>query len=139
MPLLAEDSEFAQKWQKVYSSQLREGIREPVTVYEYINRYYVLEGNKRVSILKYLGAASIYGNVIRLIPERDESNTEISIYYEFLDFDKRLFFDTELAQRQVYRAGQSDAAISENHPEIKEDITSVINSVHRRFRRHIRQ
>ena len=52
MPLLADDTEFAVKWQKVYASQLVEGIREPISVYEYINRYYVLEGNKRVSILK---------------------------------------------------------------------------------------
>ena len=136
MPLLAEDSEFAQKWQKVYSSQLREGIREPVTVYEYINRYYVLEGNKRVSILKYLGAASIYGNVIRLIPERDESNTEISIYYEFLDFDKRLFFDNLWfsTKGRFTRLVNQTQQYLKNHPEIKEDITSVINSVHRRFR-----
>jgi hypothetical protein len=51
MPLLAEDTEFAVKWQKVYASQLVEGIREPIKVYEYLNSYYVQEGNKRVSIL----------------------------------------------------------------------------------------
>jgi uncharacterized membrane protein YfbV (UPF0208 family) len=93
MPLLAEDTEFAIKWQKVYASQLVEGIREPVKVYEYINKYYVLEGNKRVSILKFVGAASIFGDVIRLLPERDEKNDEISIYYEFLDYAKKLFFE----------------------------------------------
>lgn len=136
MPLLSEDSEFAQKWQAVYSSQLSEGIREPITVYEYINRYYVLEGNKRVSILKYVGAASVYGNIIRLIPERDESNTEISIYYEFLDFDKRLFFDNLWFSRK----GRFTSLVEQtrqylkNHPEIKEDTSAVINSVHRRFR-----
>ena len=39
MPLLADDTEFALKWQAVYSSQMKEGIREPIKVYEYINRY----------------------------------------------------------------------------------------------------
>ena len=82
MPLLADDTEFAIKWKKVYESQLVEGIREPIKVYEYLGRYYALEGNKRISILKYVGAASIYGNVIRLLPERNEDNDEISIYYE---------------------------------------------------------
>lgn len=136
MPLLSEDTEFAQKWKTVYSSQLSEGIREPITVYEYINRYYVLEGNKRVSILKYLGAASIYGKIIRLIPERDESKTEISIYYEFLDFDKRLFFDNLWFSRK----GRFTSLVEHtqkylrNHPEIKEDTSTVINNVHRRFR-----
>lgn len=136
MPLLSEDSEFAQKWKAVYSSQLREGIREPITVYEYINRYYVLEGNKRVSILKYVGAASIFGSIIRLIPERDESNTEISIYYELLDFDKRLFFDNLWFSRKgrFTKLVQQTKNYLKNHPEIEEDCSSVINSVHRRFR-----
>jgi len=51
MPLLGDDTEFALKWQAVYSSQLREGIREHIKVFEYLNRYYVQEANKRVSIL----------------------------------------------------------------------------------------
>lgn len=136
MPLLTDDTEFAIKWKKVYSSQLKEGIREPITVYEYINRYYVLEGNKRVSILKYVEAASVYGNIIRLIPERDESNTEISIYYEFLDFDKRLYFDNLWFSRKgrFTRLVRQTQNFLNHHPEIKDDISTIINSTHRRFR-----
>ena len=51
MPLLPEHSEFAVKWQALCSSHLSEGIRDPIKVYEYMNRYYVEEGNKRVSVL----------------------------------------------------------------------------------------
>lgn len=136
MPILAEDTEFALKWQAVYQSQLSEGIREPITVYEYINRYYVLEGNKRVSILKYVGAASIFGNIIRLLPERDESNTEISIYYEFLDFDKRLFFDNLWFSRKgsFTRLVRQTRHFLKSHPDIKEDIGDLINHAHRSFR-----
>jgi len=136
MPLLAEDTEFAAKWRNVYASQLQEGIRESIKVYEYINRYYVLEGNKRVSILNYVGAASINADVIRLIPERDESNTEISIYYEFLDYDKRLFFDNlwfSKKGRFKYLVKKSQNFLSE-HPEIGLDIESFINQIHRTFR-----
>ena len=50
MPLLPENTEFGAKWMKLYNSHISEGIREPIKVYEYINRYFVQEGNK--SILK---------------------------------------------------------------------------------------
>ncbi len=93
MPLLAENTEFGAKWCKLYESHIREGIREPIKVYEYLNRYFVQEGNKRVSVLKYLGAVAIEARVTRLIPKRDETNKQISIYYEFLDFDRRATFD----------------------------------------------
>ncbi len=50
-----------------------------------MNRFYVAEGNKRVSVLKYLKAATIQANVIRIIPPRTEEK-ENKIYYEFMDF-----------------------------------------------------
>ena len=59
MPLLEEDSEFATKWQALCQAHVEEGIRDPIKVYEYMNRYYVQEGNKRVSVLKYFQADSI--------------------------------------------------------------------------------
>lgn len=85
MPLLSEHSEFGMKWKNLYISHLEEGIREPIKAYEYMNKFYVLEGNKRVSVLKYCGAVSVPGTVTRLIPRRT-SKPENRIYYEFLDF-----------------------------------------------------
>ncbi|MBQ8278346.1 MAG: BMP family ABC transporter substrate-binding protein [Roseburia sp.] len=85
MPLLDEKSEFCIKWCKVYEYQIEEGISDPIIVYEYMNRFYVLEGNKRVSVLKFLGAYSISASVIRLIPRRSDK-PEVRLYYEFLDF-----------------------------------------------------
>lgn len=136
MPLFADDTEFAIKWQKLYMSQLKDGIREPILVYEYLNRYYVQEGNKRVSTMNYVGAASIYGNIIRLIPQRDESSRDISIYYEFLDFDKRQFFDNLwFSYKGMFT---KLVELTENylaaHPEIKDSVGEVINHVHRSFR-----
>jgi basic membrane lipoprotein Med (substrate-binding protein (PBP1-ABC) superfamily) len=84
-PLLKENSEFAHKWISLYNAHLEEGIREPIKAYEYMNRFYVEEGNKRVSVLKYCGAVSIPGNVIRMIPRRTRDRDNI-IYYEFMDF-----------------------------------------------------
>ncbi len=85
MPILRESTEFASKWAELSTSHVEEGIREPVKAYEYMNRFYVEEGNKRASVMKYFGAVSIPGEVIRIIPKRTEEK-ENKIYYEFLDF-----------------------------------------------------
>lgn len=85
MPILREDTEFASKWISLSESQKDEGIRDPIKVYEYMNKFYVEEGNKRVSVMKYFGAVSIPGNVIRIVPKRTEEK-ENKIYYEFMEF-----------------------------------------------------
>lgn len=85
MPLLASNTEFATKWIQLYSCLEEEGLRDPVKVYEFMNRYYVQEGNKRISILKFLNAYSVPCSVIRIVPKRTDTK-ENEIYYEFLDF-----------------------------------------------------
>lgn len=89
MPLMSENTEFASKWKALASAHINEGIREPVKAYEYLNWFYVVEGNKRVSVLKYFDAFSFRANVTRLIPKRDENDLSSRIYYEFLDFYKK--------------------------------------------------
>jgi len=89
MPIMGSRTEFAQKWANLCAAHIDEGIRDPVKVYEFLNRFYVIEGNKRVSVLKYFNAYSISAHVIRLIPRKDENSLTISIYYEFLDFYKK--------------------------------------------------
>lgn len=68
MPLLDEDTEFASKWSHLCDAHLEEGIHTPIIAFEYLNRFYVQEGNKRVSVLKYYGAVKIPGTVTRLVP-----------------------------------------------------------------------
>ena len=87
MPLLEPDTEFAVKWSNLCDAHLEEGIQTPIIAFEYMNRFYVQEGNKRVSVLKYYGAVKIPGTVTRLIPARTD-DLENKIYYEFLDFYK---------------------------------------------------
>ena len=87
MPLLEPDTEFAGKWSNLCDAHLEEGIHTPIIAYEFLNKFYVLEGNKRVSVLKYFDAVKIAGTVTRLIPEKNDS-LENRIYYEFLDFYK---------------------------------------------------
>ncbi|MBQ7795686.1 MAG: BMP family ABC transporter substrate-binding protein [Lachnospiraceae bacterium] len=86
MPLL-EEGEFAEKWASLYRSHIKEGIREPVIACEFMNQYYIIEGNKRVSVLKYSGAATVPGYVTRIIPAYSEDKA-IQIYYEFMEFSR---------------------------------------------------
>ncbi len=88
MPIIEYDSEFREKWTKVCQYHLTEGIKHSIKVYEYLNWFYVIEGNKRVSVLKYFDGYSIWGSVTRLIPKKDPEDETICIYYEFLDFNK---------------------------------------------------
>ncbi len=87
MPVLDEGTEFADKWEALYRSHISEGIRDPIKVFEYLNRYYVQEGNKRVSVLKFCGAYSVTAEVIRVLPERT-NDEKIQLYYEYLEFNR---------------------------------------------------
>lgn len=85
MPILDEETEFAYKWSRLSTAHEEEGIRDPIKAYEYMNKFYVEEGNKRVSVMKYYEAISIPGMVTRILPKRTEEK-ENKIYYEFVDF-----------------------------------------------------
>ena len=86
LPILPEDTEFAAKWAGLCAAHLSdEGIRDPIKCYEYLGNFYVEEGNKRVSVLRYFGAPKIPGTVYRILPPPSD-DPEIKSYYEFLDF-----------------------------------------------------
>ena len=85
MPILRENTEFAYKWSVLSESHLKEGIRDPIKAYEYMNKFYIEEGNKRVSVLKYYDAVSVPGYVTRILPAKTDQK-ENKIYYEFVDF-----------------------------------------------------
>lgn len=87
LPLLSPDSEFGQKWIGLCASHLEEGIREPISCYEYLGQFYVIEGNKRVSVLRQLGAPQIPGRVQRILPAPSDQ-PRIKAYNEFLNFYK---------------------------------------------------
>ncbi|NCE65756.1 hypothetical protein D1159_14525 [Pseudoflavonifractor sp. 524-17] len=85
LPLMEEDSEFADKWMALCRAHMEEGIQDPIKVYEYMHTFYVVEGHKRVSVLRYFGAVSIPAYVTRILPARNDSLGS-RIYYEYADF-----------------------------------------------------
>ncbi len=87
LPLMPEKSEFSQKWISLCKAHMEEGLRDPIKACEYKGRFYVIEGHKRVSVLKYFGAFSVRGSVTRVITA-PEDTVEDRIYTEFLKFYK---------------------------------------------------
>ncbi len=87
LPVLEAGSEFATKWETLCESVEQSGVRQPVTVLEYLGYYYAIEGNKRISVMKYLDARDIEADVTRVYPSLSD-DPEIVSYYEYCDFSK---------------------------------------------------
>ena len=85
LPIAEPGTEFAIKWATLYESQVEEGLRDPIVVYEYLQRFYVLEGNKRVSVMRYLDNPTIPAKVTRIMP-READDIDNEGYREFLTF-----------------------------------------------------
>lgn len=86
MPLLGVNSEFAIKWRNLFESLTDDGLRDPIKAYEYMNHFYVAEGNKRVSVMKYLGAVTISATVTRIMPKHQPEDLEHRLYFEYVRF-----------------------------------------------------
>lgn len=137
MPLLGEETEFAMKWDALCRIHETEGIRDPIKVYEYLNRFYVLEGNKRASVLKYHEAVSVPAVVTRLIPKRDEESIQNRLYYEFLHF-----YDlTKINFIWFTREGNFDELIKIVGEDEKwdDDLRMEFKQLYNRFRRLYKQ
>jgi len=86
LPLLDVETEFSMKWARLCDAHLSDtGITDPIRVFEYYGKFYVQEGNKRVSVMRYFGATTILAQVTRIMPVNNGS-TQYQLYHEFLDF-----------------------------------------------------
>ena len=101
LPLLPVNSEFCGKWARLCDAHLSDqGIRDPIQCFEYMGKFYVQEGNKRVSVLRYFGAPRVPGMVCRIVPPLSD-DPQVKAYYEFMDFYKA----TKLYTVQFRRPG----------------------------------
>ena len=136
MPILDEHSEFACKWEALAEAQENEGIRDPIKVYEFMNRFYVVEGNKRVSVLKFFGADKIAAYVTRKVPAPSE-DLDIKLYYEFMKFYEATGFNTV----EFTRLGKANKLLERVGAEIPWDskVKEDFRSIHFRFTRAFEQ
>ena len=88
LPLLDENTEFGMKWAALCEAHLGDaGIQEPIVCFEYLGNFYVQEGNKRTSVLRYFGSPRIPGHVQRIVPPLSD-DPRIKAYHEFIDFHR---------------------------------------------------
>lgn len=87
MPLLESGSEFAAKWDHLYESVIAQGVNQPITCLEYLGEYYVIEGNKRVSVMKAMDARDIDADVTRVYPAPSDDPRH-KAYEEYCTFTK---------------------------------------------------
>lgn len=126
MPLLNERSEFAAKWRNVCEYHLSDtGITEAPKAYEYLGKFYIIEGNKRVSVLKSYGAVFIALDVIRLLPEKKKKR-EIEAYYEFLNFyEQSKLYSLQFSKKEYYYRFNKLAGFSRDHKWTRQEQIAV--------------
>lgn len=135
MPLLEPSSEFAAKWQNLYAAQIDEGFRDPIKVFEYRGFFFVQEGNKRVSVARFLNMALIEATITRILPPKTD-DPAIRQYYEFRDFF-RLFptYDIDITQAGGYEkfCAFYEKTVADEEP-FPEDLQKHIRASFLRFR-----
>lgn len=105
LPLPSAKSEFAENWTRLYLEHLSDqGLADPICCYEYFGKFYVIDGKKRVSVLKANGMATVEANVIRIMPVWS-NDLQTRCYYEFL----KTFEKTGLYQIAFTQTGKADA------------------------------
>ena len=116
MPMLDESTEFADKWIHLCHSHLDGGgISDPIVCCEYLGKFYVVEGNKRVSVLKSYDSPSIPGYVTRILPPWSEDET-VQIYYEFLPFYQLSgLYNVTFTSRGSYEKLQARLGFEKDH------------------------
>ncbi|MBQ9009649.1 MAG: BMP family ABC transporter substrate-binding protein [Clostridia bacterium] len=131
-PLLEPESEFAMKWADLYDGILEDGLRQPIKALEYYNHFYVVEGNKRVSVMRQLGSLNIEAEVTRVLPEKEDSQ-RYRVYCEFLSFFKDTRIDYILFSHEGYYARLRNEVGMKEGEKWPEDMISDIRSCFYRF------
>lgn len=135
LPVSPPDSDYADQWCRLYQVLLSDAdFDKPISCYEYLGKFYVCDGMKRVSAAKYHSVACLRAQVIRILP-LNAASREVSLYYDFLyqyrftklyqlQFTQPGFYEelqTGLGLRAMHRWSNSDRAYFLAHwPRIEE-------------------
>lgn len=84
LPVPSINTEFAEKWCNLYKQYLNDReVGNPIQCYEYMGKFYVADGKKRVSIARVHGAVLIKAEITRILPAKSDE-PRIRSYYEFV-------------------------------------------------------
>ena len=80
------------------------GLSDPIRCYEFLGKFYVVDGKKRVSAVKAQGTVMIDAQVTRILPVETD-DPEIQSYYEFV----KTYEKTGLYQIAFTQPGKADS------------------------------
>lgn len=103
MPLAEDASEFADSWCRMYQEYLStRGLTDPIECVEYMGKFYVIDGKKRVSVLKAHGEIRVNAHVVRLVPVLHD-DAQVKKYADFLNvFSKTRLYQVELSNAEDF-------------------------------------
>ena len=101
LPISLSNSSFAETWRETYYHFLYVGVESTaITCYEYLGKFYVLNGVMEVSVAKFCKKDTLKAHVIRLMPGKADAPA-VCQYYDFL----RQFRLTQMYQIQFTQTG----------------------------------
>lgn len=84
LPIPSVSTGFAEQWCNLYLEFLSdEGLTDPIQCFEYMGKFYVADGKKRVSVAKVHGAMGIKAGITRILP-KVTADPKVRSYYEFV-------------------------------------------------------
>ena len=103
MPLAEDASEYADSWCRMYQAYLSvRGLTDPIECVEYMGKFYVVDGKKRVSVLKAHGEIRVNAHVVRLVPVLSD-DAQAKKYADFQDvFSKTRLYQVELSNAEDF-------------------------------------
>lgn len=100
-PISVPNSAYADSWRSLYNLMHEcHDFTKEISCYEYLGRFYVCDGLKRVSVAKFVGVPTIKAEVVRILPT-STGTEEVSHYYDFLGH----YRCTKLYQIQFTQSG----------------------------------
>ena len=103
MPLAEDASEFADSWCRMYLAYLSDrGLTDPIECVEYMGKFYVVDGKKRVSVLKAHGEIRVNAHVVRLVTVLSD-DAQAKKYADFQSvFAKTRLYQVELSNAEDF-------------------------------------
>lgn len=116
LPVSAPKSEFADQWRDIcihYSSG--EGLPGFVHCYEYLGKFYIVDGLKRVSVAKFSKAPTMKSKVIRIMPIKTDTRS-VQLYYDFLlQFQMTRMYQLQFTQDGFFEKLQTGLGFEMGH------------------------
>ena len=104
LPISAPNTSYADSWRVLYKQYgMNQSFDDAISCFEYLGKFYVRDGLKRVSVAKFAGSKIMDADVVRILPMRTESQ-EVVLYFDFLSIYRR----TKLYQLQFTQKGFFD-------------------------------